>query len=157
MLSYGYQDLPDLTLFCCDWLCVLWAAVFSSLDDTSDSKSSKPSISSRNIILVLWLRKLLLVLWLRKLFSVRSSRLQLADVPCPHYGMHDRKFVAKALQILWFKFVFRFEIFHSFTLIFTFLTFIYKYYTNDTKSTMSKMKTPQYIHIQCHTCLKLPT
>lgn len=67
------EDLPDLTLFCCDWLCVLWTAVFSSLEDTSDSKSSKPSISSSDLILVLWLRKLLLALCLRKLFSVISS------------------------------------------------------------------------------------
>ena len=52
-------------------------ATSSSLDDRSDSKSSKPSVSSMLTTLVLWLTKLL---------SVISRRLELTDAVCSNYG-----------------------------------------------------------------------
>lgn len=67
--------IPTLMLFFCSWLCAPQLAVTSSLNETSESKSSNPSSSSNETILVLWLKKPL---------SVTSSRLEFPDVDCPH-------------------------------------------------------------------------
>lgn len=67
--------IPTLMLFFCSWLCAPQLAVTSSLNETSESKSSNPSSSSNETTLVLWLKKPL---------SVTSSRLEFPDVDCPH-------------------------------------------------------------------------
>ena len=65
--------LPTLMLFFCGWLCAPQLDATSSVDETSESKSSNPSSSS-----------VAFVLWLKKLLSVTSSRLVFPDIDGPH-------------------------------------------------------------------------